>query len=80
MPLDVLPKPGPTKKQLEREMLEETRLPAVFEPRQKGKKETAEERKQRKQAVKMDRRVRQTGIVVLIVCGKWLSNAKRPYM
>ena len=57
MPLDVLPKPGPTKKQLEKEMLEETRLPAVVQPRKKGQKETAEERKQRKLAVKMDRRV-----------------------
>ncbi|XP_072046291.1 protein LTV1 homolog [Amphiura filiformis] len=58
MPLNVLPKPGPTKKQLEREMVEETRLPAVVIPRQKGQKETAEERKQRKLAVKMDRRER----------------------
>lgn len=58
MPLNVLPKPGPTKKQLEKEMLEEMRLPMEYNNRTKGTKETAEERKERKHAVKTERKAR----------------------
>ena len=57
MPLNVLPKPGPTKKQLEKEMLEEMRLPMEYNTRQRGTKETAEARKERKHAVKTERKV-----------------------
>ncbi|XP_022091362.1 protein LTV1 homolog isoform X2 [Acanthaster planci] len=58
MPLDVLPTPGPTKKQQERELHDEYTLPSVAPSRPKDKKETSEERRLRKQAVKQDRRDR----------------------
>lgn len=58
MPLGVLPAPGPTKKQLERQELDEYRLPLVFTPRKKGQKESKEEKKDRKQAIKAERKIR----------------------
>ncbi|PIK59887.1 hypothetical protein BSL78_03183 [Apostichopus japonicus] len=58
MPLGVLPAPGPTKKQLERQELEEYRLPLVLPHRKKGQKESVEERKDRKQAIKIERKMR----------------------
>ncbi|XP_063968102.1 protein LTV1 homolog [Lytechinus pictus] len=58
MPLHVLPSHGPTKKQLEREEFEENRLPVVTTSRVKGVKESAEEKKERKQAVKLARKER----------------------
>ncbi|XP_038057454.1 protein LTV1 homolog [Patiria miniata] len=58
MPVDVLPAPGPTKKQQERELHEEYVLPSVAPSRPKDRKETPEERRLRKQAVKQDRRDR----------------------
>lgn len=58
MPLGVLPVVGPTRKQLERQEIEEYRVPLMVQPRKKGQKETAEEKKERKQAIKSERRVR----------------------
>lgn len=58
MPLNVFPSHGPTKKQLEREELEDNRLAIETMSRVKGEKESAEERKERKQAVKLARKER----------------------
>ncbi|XP_071494564.1 protein LTV1 homolog [Diadema antillarum] len=61
MPLHVLPSPGPTRRQQEREELEQMRLPpmaTVPTNRKKGVKESAEEKRERKQAVKLARKER----------------------
>ncbi|XP_033645205.1 protein LTV1 homolog [Asterias rubens] len=58
MPLDTLPSPGPTKKQQERELHDEFTLPTIAPTRPTDRKETPEEKKLRKQAVKEDRRYR----------------------
>ena len=58
MPLNVLPSRGPTKKQLEKELHDEFTLPSIAPTRPVDRKETSEERRLRKQAIKQDRRVR----------------------